>query len=61
LELTLSVFSLDKVEPSKETKGAGENPLYRRVFVGREPELKQLQTAFDGAVSGQGALMMVAG
>jgi len=38
-----------------------ENPLYRRVFVGREPELKQLQSAFDGAISGQGALLMVMG
>jgi tetratricopeptide (TPR) repeat protein/ribosomal protein L40E len=38
-----------------------ENPLYRRVFVGREQELKQLQSAFDGAISGQGALMMVTG
>jgi len=46
-------------EPSKETPA--ENPLYRRVFVGREPELKQLQSAFDGAISGQGALMMVTG
>jgi tetratricopeptide (TPR) repeat protein len=46
-------------EPSKEAPV--ENPLYRRVFVGREPELKQLQSAFDGAISGQGALMMVTG
>jgi tetratricopeptide (TPR) repeat protein len=46
-------------EPSTETPP--ENPLYRRVFVGREPELKQLQSAFDGAISGQGALMMVTG
>jgi tetratricopeptide (TPR) repeat protein/archaellum biogenesis ATPase FlaH len=46
-------------EPSPKT--SAENPLYRRVFVGREPELKQLQTAFDGAMSGQGALMMVMG
>jgi tetratricopeptide (TPR) repeat protein len=46
-------------EPSKEAPT--ENPLYRRVFVGREPELKQLQSAFDGAISGQGALMMVTG
>jgi adenylate cyclase len=29
--------------------------------VGREPELKQLQSAFDAAISGQGALMMVTG
>jgi tetratricopeptide (TPR) repeat protein len=48
-----------KKEPSKEAPT--ENPLYRRVFVGREPELKQLQSAFDGAISGQGALMMVMG
>jgi tetratricopeptide (TPR) repeat protein len=48
-----------KEEPSK--KAPAENPLYRRVFVGREPELKQLQSAFDGAMSGQGALMMVTG
>jgi tetratricopeptide (TPR) repeat protein len=46
-------------EPSREAPA--ENPLYRRVFVGREPELKQLQSAFDGAISGQGALMMVMG
>jgi DNA-binding CsgD family transcriptional regulator len=39
----------------------GENPLYRRVFIGREGELKQMESAFEGAVSGQGALMMVTG
>jgi tetratricopeptide (TPR) repeat protein len=49
-----------KREPVKETT-TKENPIYRRVFVGREPELKQLQNAFDGAMSGQGALMMVMG
>ncbi|MCJ7810720.1 MAG: protein kinase, partial [Dehalococcoidia bacterium] len=49
----------EKAEPSKEAPA--ENPLYRRVFVGREPELKQLKSAFDGAISGQGALMMVMG
>jgi tetratricopeptide (TPR) repeat protein len=46
-------------EPLREAPT--ENPLYRRVFVGREPELKQLQLAFDGAISGQGALRMVTG
>jgi tetratricopeptide (TPR) repeat protein len=46
-------------EPSREAPA--ENPLYRRVFVGREPELKQLKSAFDGTISGQGALMMVTG
>jgi tetratricopeptide (TPR) repeat protein len=49
----------EKAEPLKEAPA--ENPLYRRVFVGREPELKQLKSAFDGAISGQGALMMVMG
>ena len=48
-----------KKEISRETPA--ENPLYRRVFVGREPELKQLQGAFDSSMSGQGALMMVMG
>jgi eukaryotic-like serine/threonine-protein kinase len=38
-----------------------DNPLYRRVFVGREQELKQLQAAVDGALSGRGALAMVVG
>jgi tetratricopeptide (TPR) repeat protein len=47
------------IEPAQEAPT--ENPLYRRVFVGRESELKQLQSAFDGAISGQGALMMVMG
>jgi tetratricopeptide (TPR) repeat protein len=47
-------------EPLKEA-APSENPIYRRVFVGREAELKQLQSAFDGAMSGNGALMMVMG
>ena len=37
------------------------NPLYRRVFVGREHEIKQLQATFDAALSGKGALAMVVG
>ncbi len=39
----------------------GPNPIYRRVFVGREQELKHMQAAFDGAMSGRGALAVVAG
>jgi hypothetical protein len=50
-----------KKEPSVEAPTLAESPIYRRVFVGREAELKQLQSAFDGAMSGQGALMMVVG
>jgi hypothetical protein len=50
-----------KKETAAEAAAVAENPLYRRVFVGRESELRQLQTAFDGAISGQGSLMMVVG
>jgi predicted ATPase/class 3 adenylate cyclase len=35
--------------------------IYQRTFVGREAELKQLQAAFDAALSGQGSLVMVVG
>jgi hypothetical protein len=38
-----------------------QNPVYRRAFVGREPELRQLQAAFDRAASGRGSLVMVVG
>ena len=37
------------------------DPLYGRTFVGREQELRQLQAAFDVALSGQGSLAMVVG
>jgi eukaryotic-like serine/threonine-protein kinase len=37
------------------------DPLYRTVFVGREQELRQLQNAFDAALSGNGGLVMVVG
>ena len=37
------------------------NPIYRRTFVGREPEVKQLESAFDAALSGRGSLFMVVG
>jgi len=40
---------------------APENPMYRRAFVGRESELRQLQNAYDAAVSGRGGLAMVVG
>lgn len=48
-------------EQTVETQAPTENPIYRRIFVGRENELKQLQNAFIGAMSGQGALTMVVG
>jgi tetratricopeptide (TPR) repeat protein len=59
----LEALEAGKVEePSTEqSKVLAENPLYRRVFVGREAELRQLQSAFDAAASGQGSLTMVVG
>jgi tetratricopeptide (TPR) repeat protein len=41
--------------------GISENPMYRRTFVGREAELRQLQQAFDAAASGRGSLAVVVG
>jgi len=46
---------------TEQSKALAENPLYRRVFVGREGELRQLQSCFDAAASGQGSLTMVVG
>jgi tetratricopeptide (TPR) repeat protein len=46
---------------TEQSKVLAENPLYRRVFVGREAELRQLQSSFDAAASGQGSLTMVVG
>jgi hypothetical protein len=40
---------------------SGDNPSYRRTFVGREAEVKLLQRAFDDAISGRAGLVMVAG
>jgi tetratricopeptide (TPR) repeat protein len=57
----LEAIEAGKVAKESPKEAPAENPLYRRVFIGREPELKQLQSAFDGAISGQGALMMVTG
>jgi tetratricopeptide (TPR) repeat protein/ribosomal protein L40E len=57
----LEAIEAGKIEKESSTEAPAENPLYRRVFVGRESELKQLQSTFDGAISGQGALMMVTG
>ena len=47
--------------PSPEVTTVAGSPLYRRVFVGREAELRQLQSGFDSAMSGQGSLVMVVG
>jgi tetratricopeptide (TPR) repeat protein len=44
-----------------EVAPAAPDPLYRRTFVGRENETRQLHQAYDAAVSGQGGLVMVVG
>jgi serine/threonine protein kinase len=43
--------------PTEGAPTIDRGPLYRRTFFGRETELKLLQSAFDGAASGNGALM----
>ena len=47
--------------PTEEVPIIDRGPLYRRTFVGRETYLKLLQSAFDGAASGNGTLIMVFG
>jgi tetratricopeptide (TPR) repeat protein len=47
--------------PSSTEVPSAPDPLYRRTFVGRENETRQLQRAYDAAVSGQGGLVMVVG
>jgi tetratricopeptide (TPR) repeat protein len=62
LEALEAIESGKAGEPSKDqSKGLVDSPLYRRVFVGREAELRQLQSCFDAAMSGQGSLTMVVG
>ena len=62
LEILEAVESGKTEESSiEQAQALAENPLYRRVFVGREAELRQLQSTFDTATSGQGSLTMVVG
>ncbi|MBL7175880.1 MAG: protein kinase [Desulfobacteraceae bacterium] len=44
-----------------EAPTSADSPLYRQVFVGRESELKTLQSAFDDVLAGKGSLYMVVG
>jgi len=56
-----SIEKGDIKEARVEQQIPTENPIYRRIFVGRENELKTLQNAFISAMSGQGSLTMVVG
>lgn len=47
--------------PAGASEGVQSDPIYRRTFVGREQELKQLEGTFDRAISGQGSFAMVVG
>jgi serine/threonine protein kinase/class 3 adenylate cyclase len=59
---SVTLASTPSPQPAAEAPQASEsNPIYRRTFVGRESEKKQLETAFDTALSGSGALLMVVG
>jgi serine/threonine protein kinase len=64
-EVRQALESVDLSEPVgvglKPAPTNQDNPLYRRTFVGREQELRQLQSAFDAAISGSGSLVMVVG
>ena len=44
-----------------QSGGAARDPIYRRTFVGREPEQRQLSLAFEAAIAGEGGLAMVSG
>ena len=60
--ISIDLVAPDRSEPVDEPSSAsGQDPLYRRTFVGREAELRQLHTAFDLAMSGEGSLLMVVG
>ena len=59
---TLKSVEAGQVSAEPETGTSADiSPIYRRVFVGREAELKQLKDAFDRACSGNGSLAMVVG
>jgi len=61
LQTLESIEKGDIQETTVDQQIPTESPIYRRIFIGRENELKQLQNAFNGSMSGQGALTMVVG
>src|SRR6059036_1696468 len=52
---------LQAAERAIGAEPSAQSSVYRRVFVGREGELHQLERAFDAALAGQGVLAMVSG
>ena len=61
MSINLGPVRSDWSEQEASRVAAAQRPIYRSTFVGREADLKQLHTAFDGALSGQGSLVMVVG
>ena len=58
----LESIDLTPLEPDAEAAApSGPDPTYRKAFVGRETEIRQLHMAFDEAMSGRGSLVMVVG
>ena len=51
----------EAAEPTAAVPLVEPDPVYRRTFVGRDAELKQLHDAFDEALAGHGSLAMVVG
>ncbi|MEE8519153.1 MAG: AAA family ATPase [Dehalococcoidia bacterium] len=58
---TIAQESLEPTEPTPAVPLVELDPVYRRTFVGRDAELKQLHDAFDEALAGHGSLAMVVG
>jgi len=61
LSALMSVETAEAPAPPDTEAPPDISPIYRRVFVGREAELKQLKGAFDDACSGHGSFAMVVG
>jgi len=62
------IMRLLEKDPSERPKSAADVlvalesvPIYRHTFVGREAEVRQLHSAFDSTLSGEGSLVMVVG
>ncbi len=59
--VTVAAETREATEPTPAVPVVEPDPVYRRTFVGRDAELKQLHDAFDEALSGHGSLAMVVG
>jgi transcriptional regulator with XRE-family HTH domain len=56
----LDAVDVEPPNADPDKSGAG-SPLYRRVFVGRDAELRELRAACDRALDGSGQLLLVVG